>query len=405
MHHMYQIVEKRHFQAIVSSIACILLILTALAGCNTTPVTEKAQARPPVFYPPLPNPPRIQYLNTYSSQADLRLPVSGFLDFILGKEKENAGVAKPYGAAIYDGKIYVIDTRGPGYAVFDLVGRKYKLVSGSGGGQMQKPINIAIDKKGTKFVTDTGRLQVLAYDANDRFLRAYGKEGEFKPAGIVVDDDNLYVTDLQKQQVIIINKLTGNVQTRFGQAGSKSGELFFPTNIAIGPNKNLYIADTGNYRIEEYSTKGEYLNSYGSVGISLGKFARPKGVALDRDSRMYVVDAAFENVQLLNKTGNLLLFFGSPGDAPENINLPTTIFIDYDNVALFKSYADPGFKIEYLILVASQFGPNKVNVFGFGKMEGMEYPDDLTIEPVKLKADDKELPSFSAGDKQNVQDK
>jgi len=402
MHHMFQIAGRRNTQAIISSLACALLIFTALAGCNTTRLTETAQERPPVFYPSLPNPPRIQYLHTYSSIADLRLPTSSFLDFILGEDKDNSGVSKPYGAAIHAGKIYVIDTRGPGYAVFDLVARKYKLVSGSGGGQLQKPINIAIDKNGIKYITDTGRLQVLAFDSNDRFLRAYGKEGEFKPAGIVVDDDNIYVTDLQKQQVIIINKLTGNVLTRFGSAGSKPGELFFPTNITIGPNKNLYVADTGNYRIEEFSTKGEFLNSYGSVGISLGKFARPKGVALDRDGRMYVVDAAFENVQLLDKAGNLLLFFGSPGEAPENINLPTTVFIDYDNVALFQSHAAPGFKIEYLILVTSQFGPNKVNIFGFGKMDGMEYPDDLKIEPVKLKADDKELPSFSAGDEQNI---
>lgn len=403
MHHTYRNVDKRNMQAILSSLACALVILATLAGCNTTPITAKAQERPPVFYPTLPNSPRIQYLDTYSSAADLRLPTNGFLDFILGEDKNNTGVSKPYGAAIYDGKIYVIDTRGPGYAVFDLVKRKYKLVTGSGGGQMQKPINIAIDKNGTKYVTDTGRLQVLAFDADDRYLRAYGKEGEFKPAGIVVDDDNLYITDLQKQQVVVINKLTGNVQSRFGSAGSKPGELFFPTNITIGPNKNLYVADTGNYRIEEFSTSGKYLHSYGSVGISLGKFARPKGVALDRDSRMYVVDAAFENVQLLGKSGNLLLFFGSPGEAPENINLPTTVFIDYDNVALLQSLAAPGFKIEYLILVASQFGPNKVNVFGFGKMDGMAYPDDLKIEPKLLKAEDKELPSFSTGDKQHSQ--
>lgn len=402
MHHMHQISGKRNRLAIISSLAYVFIILTTLAGCSTAPKAQKAE-QPPIFYPPLPNPPRIQYLDTYSSAADLRQSGNGFLDFILGEDKDNSGVSKPYGAAMHNGKIYVIDTRGPGYAVFDLVGRKYKLIAGSGGGQMQKPINIVIDKNGTKYVTDTGRLQVLAFDTNDRFLRAYGKQGEFKPAGIAVDDDNLYVTDLQKQQVVIIDKLTGNVQSRFGKAGSKPGELFFPTNITIGPNKNLYIADTGNYRIEEYNALGEYQHSYGSVGISLGKFARPKGVALDRDNRMYVVDAAFENVQLLDKSGNLLLFFGSPGEAPENINLPTTVFIDYDNVALFQPHAAPGFRIEYLILVASQFGPNKVNVFGFGKMDGMEYPDDLKIEPKTLKADDKELPSFSAGDKKNEQ--
>lgn len=389
-------------QTIIPSLVYTLVILLTLAGCNTVSVSPKAEEAP-VFYPPLPNPPRIQYLASYSSVADLRQPVSKFLDFIVGEDKDNAGVSKPYGTAIYDGKIYVIDTRGPGYAVFDLVKRKYKLVTGSGGGSMQKPINIAIDKDGTRYITDTGREQVLAFDANDRFLRAYGKAGEFKPAGIVVDDEHLYITDLQKQQVIIIDKLSGNVLSRFGKAGSSPGELFFPTNITFGPNKNLYISDTGNYRIEEFSITGEFVQSFGSVGISLGKFARPKGVALDRDNRMYVVDAAFENVQMLDKSGKLLMFFGAPGDAPENINLPTTIFIDYDNVALFKSKAAPGFNIEYLILVASQFGPNKVNVYGFGKMDGKNYPDNSTIEPKIIQPDGKELPSFSIGSPQNSQ--
>ena len=40
--------------------------------------------------------------------------------------------------------------------------------------------------------------------------------------------------------------------------------------------------------------------------------------------------------------------------------------IDYDNVGYFRRYAAPGFEIEYLVMVASQFGLNKVAVFGFG---------------------------------------
>ncbi len=32
--------------------------------------------------------------------------------------------------------------------------------------------------------------------------------------------------------------------------------------------------------------------------------------------------------------------------------------------------------MEYLILVASQFGPNKIDVFGFGQLPGKEYPAD-----------------------------
>jgi hypothetical protein len=86
-----------------------------------------------------------------------------------------------------------------------------------------------------------------------------------------------------------------------------------------------------------------------------------------------VVDAAFENVQVFNRLARLLVFFGGPGPHPDNLNLPTAITIDYDNVALFQKYADPKFKLEYVILVANQFGRNKVNVYGFGKMQGMDY--------------------------------
>ena len=380
MHRKYQ-TSFHHIEFAIRLLLLSILFFAILSGCKTAPVTEKTATRPPVFFPPLPNSPRIQYLATFSSANDLKPPASGFFDFIVGQEKNVPSVSKPYGTAMHDGKIFVVDTRGPGYAVFDLVTQKFNLVTGSGGGTMQKPINIAIDKDGTRYITDTGREQVLAYDRNDQFVRAYGKIHEFKPAGITVTNDLLFVSDLKQQQIVVIDKQSGDIRTRFGTAGSKPGELFFPTNITIGPNGNLFVADTGNFRVEEFTTSGEYLRSFGSVGISLGSFARPKGVALDRNSRMYVVDAAFENVQLLDNNGNLLLFFGSPGEAPENINLPTAIFLDYDNVAFFKSKAAPGFRIEYLILIASQFGLNKVNVYGFGRMDGMDYSEKPVPPP------------------------
>jgi hypothetical protein len=41
------------------------------------------------------------------------------------------------------------------------------------------------------------------------------------------------------------------------------------------------------------------------------------------------------------------------------------VVIDYDNVDLFADRVAPGYKVEYLVIVTSQFGPNKVSVFGF----------------------------------------
>ncbi len=347
-----------------------LLVAASLHACVHAPEAQRG----PVFYPPLPNPPRIQYLTTYSKPQDLVGAQTGLARFIFGDDStEPSLVRKPYGVAIRKSKLYVVDTRGPGYAVFDLTRNKFKLVPGSGGGKMKKPINMTIDEDENKYVTDTQREQILVFDSGDRYVRAYGVEGQFKPGDVAIVDDRLYVTDMKNHRIEVLDKRTGETLFAFAKAGSKPGELFYPTNLAVSSDQHLYITDTGNFRVEKYTLDGQYVRSYGEVGTGFGNFARPKGVSVDRNGLMYVVDAAFENVQVFDTAGNLLLFFGGPGNDPENINMPTDVVIDYDHSQLFQRYADPKFELEYVILVASQFGDSKVNVYGFGTMVDMDY--------------------------------
>jgi len=354
-------------------------LLFLLAGCATTaPKTASA----PVFYPPLPNPPYLQYLATFSTARDAGEKQSALADFVLGKELgEEELVKKPYGAAVYQGKIYVTDTRNAGYAVFDLVSGKFKIVHGSGGGKLQKPINIAIDTNGDKYITDTERNQVLVFNAADEYVRAYGTEKQFKPSDVALRGNELYVVDVQNYVVHVLDKRSGKTIRKIGKPGSKPGELFQPTNIAIGADGNLFVTDTGNYRVQEFTPAGKFVRSFGQVGTKLGDFARPKGVAIDRQNRLYVVDAAFENVQIFDREGKLLLFFGGRGNGPENTNLPTDVEIDYDNVALFQKFADPKFKLEYVVLVVSQFGSSRVNAYGFGRMSDMAYDEAGALPP------------------------
>jgi DNA-binding beta-propeller fold protein YncE len=353
---------------------CAAAIALMLGGCAEVPPAED-QGPETVFYPPLPNPPRIQYLASFSGEADLARDLGSFGNFILGDDADvGRAVKKPYGVALYDDTIYVADTRGSGLGVFDLRGQRFDVMLGSGGGAMLKPINVTIDADGSKFVTDTDKNQVLLFDAANRFVRAYGTEGQFKPGDVAIVDGKLYVSDLSHHNIQVLDKNTGELISTFGKVGSKEGELYFPTNLALGPLGHLYVSDTGNFRIQKFTLDGKFLNAFGSVGTGIGQFARPKGIAVDREGRIYVVDAAFENVQILDPEGKVLLFFGEPGsNHPAGFNLPTDIFIDYTSVPFFQQLADPGFKIEYVILVANQFGRAKLNVFGFGKMAGMDY--------------------------------
>lgn len=355
----------------------ILFITLLLAGCASAP---EEQPRAKVFYPPLPNPPRIQYLTTLSSARDVGEEISSFAKFVLGDDDDKQQrVKKPYGVAIDKGKIYVVDTRAPGYAIFDMLNKRYKLVTGDGGGTMNKPINICIDKDGNKYIADTQRKQVLVYDSDDKYVRAYGVKGQFQPADVLVHENKIYVADVEHHKIHILMKDTGNTWLSFGQAGSKSGEFYYPTNLAIGPDNRLYVSETGNFRVQIFDLEGNYINSFGKAGSSVGQFARPKGISLDRHGNIYVVDAAFENVQIFNPQAKLLLHFSGSGNNPENINLPTDIYIDYNNTQLFQKYADPNFKLEYIILVTSQFGPNKVNIYGYGKMQGMDYAEQENL--------------------------
>ena len=364
-------------------VTCIVAAIAAsmLAACVSNPNQAdggKAAAAiaGPVFYPPLPNAPRIQYLTTIASERDLAVTKDSFADFIVGEEKEAQRLTQPYGIAMDKGRLYVADTGAGGLAIFDLVRQRYSFMTGSGAGRIKRPINVRIDADGTRYVTDTGRDQVLVYDRDDRYLRAYGVEGQFRPVDLAISGGRLYVADILHHQVHVLDKASGKLLFKFGKPGSGEGELFHPTNIALGPDGDIYVVETSNFRVQRFTGEGKPVRTYGSVGSTVGSFARPKGIAMDRNGRLLVGDAAFQNVQVFDNSGKLLMYFGQTEGRTDGLNLPAGVTVDYDNIAAFRRFADPKFSIDYLILVASQFGPNKVDIFGFGKMKDMDYPAD-----------------------------
>jgi DNA-binding beta-propeller fold protein YncE len=350
------------------------LCLTALIVCTwSSPgaaAEELAAGDAPVFYPSAPNPPRLQYLRKYSSAYDMSAEESGFRNFIFGgADKEEQAINKPYGVAIHDGAIFAVDSRGAGYVIFDFVRDTWNTIRGTGDGAMPKPINITIDDDGTRYVTDTQRNTIIVFDSNDRFVRVLGAPNQFQPVDVAISGNRLYVTDVANHKVHVLDKLSGETLLAFGSPGPGEGEMVHPTNVAIGPDGNVYVTDTNNFRVQVFTPNGDFVRKVGSAGTAYGQFGRPKGVAVDRDGILYVVDAAFENVQMFNEQGQILMYFGGPGNGRGNLDMPTAVVIDYDNVDYFRKYADPDFEIEYLVLVANQFGANKIVVYGFGSLK------------------------------------
>ena len=351
------------------SIAAVALIVLA-ASCAARVAPQQVR----VVFPPPPAPPRLQYLTSFNGLKDVETQ-SSFNKFVAG-EKEDLKLDKPYGVAIYDGKIYVCDTNAT-VIVFDLKGKTFGPLKGAvGPGKLMQPSNISIDGDGIKYVSDPVRGQVVAFDRNDEYLTAYGAPGNWRPVDAVAFEDRLYVVDTKDRVVKIFDKKSAEPIKSIGAQGEPSERLQHPTNLAFDTEGSLYVTDLSRFQVVKFDRDGHFKSAFGKPGDNYGHFARPKGTAVDREGRLYAVDASFNNVQIFNKDGRLLMFFGEPGENAGNFLLPAKVTIDYDNVSYFQQYVQPGFEVEYLVLVTNQFGPHMVNVWAYGKQKGQRYPTD-----------------------------
>ncbi|MDH5588512.1 MAG: 6-bladed beta-propeller [Gemmatimonadota bacterium] len=311
-----------------------------------------------LYYPEPPQEPRVQFLATLSDIGDLK-----------GWESGGPGIGKPYGLSIHKGSLYVCDTVLRGVQVFDLVRQELSQIRPRGEGRLPRPINCTVDTAtGHLYVTDSDRRQIVEFDSTHSYVAAFGEEGG-TPADVFVDGDTLWVADLATRSVRVYDKASRRfVRSIEGdrEDPASTSAIRQPTNIWVSGNE-VYVSDFGDFQVKVFDRAGAFVRLVGGYGPGLGQFVRPKGIAVDRDQRLYVVDTGFENVQIFDRNGALLLFFGGPYTGLGDMYLPAAVDISYDpsDVEYFQAYAAPGQTIEYVILVSNQFGPDKINVYGF----------------------------------------
>lgn len=351
-----------------------VLLVGLTSGCaNNKPAAQKASA----FWPPYPDEPRIQFLTSYKSSDDVAPRKSKLDELVLGKEVQQVlGLAKPYGVAMYQGKIYVCDLRSQAVTVLDIRNHRTLIMGRTGADTLQHPTDIAVAPDGFKYVTDQDKGLVFAFDSQDRMVGRFGHK-DFVPVGIAVYQDELYVIDFKARHVEVLNRQSGQVLRTIGESGPGDGQFMFPIGISIDDQGYVYVTDVLKCQMQKFDRQGKLLTSFGTVSASAGGMVRPKHIAVDKDGTIYIVDAAFQNVQLFNQQGHVYTFFGSPGVHPGNMNLPVGIAIDDGDLDLYQSYIDPAFEAKRLIVVTNQFGDNKVAVYALGHLKAGKTVADI----------------------------
>jgi len=194
----------------------------------------------------------------------------------------------------------------------------------------------------------------------------------FQLEGLSVDDEgNVYVTDSGNARV---QKFTSDGQflNTWGVSGTDNGEFKKPTGIATYEN-NVYVVDSEQARIQVFDSTGKFLQSWGKFGSDQGEFFYPQGISISNDGVVYVADTKNHRIQQFTTDGEFLSSFGIFGPGDGKLRTPV-------DVALGENYvyvSDPGnSKIEKYTLEGISVATIDYTFGGYAVR-----PNGLTVDP------------------------
>lgn len=203
--------------------------------------------------------------------------------------------------------------------------------------QFNAPNGVAADYEGNLYVADTTnhRIRKVAPDGTVSTLAGSGTAGAANGTGTAAQFNNptdvaigpmgnIYVADSSNHR---IRKITpAGVVTTFagsGTAGTTNGSptsarFNTPRSVAADASGNVYVADTGNHRLRKISPEGVVATFAGSgtVGTTEGaptsaRFSSPDGIALDKDGTAYVADRGNNRIRKVTSSGTVSTLAGS----------------------------------------------------------------------------------------------
>ncbi len=181
-------------------------------------------------------------------------------------------------------------------------------------------VGVDVDSRDRVFVLTRAQPRVIVYAADGTFVQSWG-EGFFteRTHGLTVaPDSTIYCVD-EGAQVVYHFTPTGELLQTIGTVGVASdtgydgrtyesirgaGPFNRPTNVALGPNGDVYVTDGyGNARVHRFSAGGQLIRSWGEPGTGPGQFYLPHGICIDADGRVLVADRENDRIQIFDLEG------------------------------------------------------------------------------------------------------
>jgi NHL repeat len=113
-----------------------------------------------------------------------------------------------------------------------------------------------------------------------------------------------------------------------GSAGVGSGQFERPSSVADDPFGNVWVLDTENDRVQEFNEAGEFIRQFGSAGTAEGQFSSPEGIATDAGGNVWVADTGNNRIEVFSGEGGFQRQFGSAGTSNGKFSSPKGIAVD-----------------------------------------------------------------------------
>jgi streptogramin lyase len=187
---------------------------------------------------------------------------------------------------------------------------------------------VAVDNKDQVYAFTRGTPPVQVYDANGKFLRAWG-QGYFKEAHSIKTDPegNVWVSDIGHQ---VVRKYTpeGKLLMTLGtldQAGRDKTHFNLPTDMIVTKEGHIFVTDGyGNARVVHFDPQGKYVNEWGELSVKPGQFSVPHSICVDSKGKLYVADRNNVRVQVFDQSGKLL-------DVWNDLLVPMSLCVNKDD--------------------------------------------------------------------------